>query len=88
MRCHLITWDVWSQSALDNALEEGPIDVHQVDPGRWLPIHTDGSGAGYRDMQAFISDRDDDHAENHLGQAISGRGPSGGSRTPRRHGPV
>ena len=69
----LITGDASPQAALDNALEEGLLDVDHRESGRWLPVHREGSRAGNRDMQAFIADLDDAHAAEHLSIAMSGR---------------
>jgi hypothetical protein len=73
-RVDLRTGDVWPQSALEYAEEVGEIDEDDDDPDRWLWVHCEGSHDGYRDMEWFIEDLDDEELANRLARAIAGRG--------------
>jgi hypothetical protein len=69
------TGEVWPQSAIEYAVEMGEeSDEEELDPDRWLPVHCEGSRAGYRDMQAFIDTRTDPGWVDRLSIAIQGRG--------------
>src|SRR5581483_10140199 len=46
------TGEVWSQSAIEYAEEMGEEDPDTDDEDRWLWVDCEGSGDGYRDMQA------------------------------------
>ena len=73
-RIDLISGEVWSQAALEYAVEVGVIDEDDDDPARWLWVDGEGSRPGYRDMQAFIANLDDAQVADRLDRAISGRG--------------
>lgn len=72
-RIDLRTGEVWPQTAIEYAEEVGE-DDESDDPDRWLWVECEGSRAGYRDMEWFISDVDDPDVAERLGIAISGRG--------------
>jgi hypothetical protein len=56
-------------------LRSGEEDPEESDdPDRWLWLHPEGSRAGYRDMELFISEIDDAAVADRLWIAISGRG--------------
>lgn len=73
-RIDLTTGEVWPQSVLEYAEEVGEIDENDDDPDRWLWVHCEGSGSGYRDMVWFIEHLDDPVLAGQLSHAISGRG--------------
>lgn len=73
-RIDLRTGVVWPQPAIGYAEEVGEIDEEDDDPERWLWVASEGSRAGYRDMEWFIADLDDPQFADRLGRAISGRG--------------
>ena len=70
----LLTGEVWSEAAIDYALEtgDGVIDVDDLD--RWLEIVPEGSRAGYDDMRDFIATVSDPAWVERLERAIDGRG--------------
>ncbi len=47
-------------------------DEDEEEDGNWLPIHGQGSRAGYRDMELFIAHLDDPAIANRLDAAIHG----------------
>ncbi|MEP6666195.1 MAG: UPF0158 family protein [Nocardioidaceae bacterium] len=71
-RIDLRTGEVWPQAAIEYAEELGEDDECE-DSGRWLWIECEGSRAGYRDMEWFISDLGDPDIADRLSIAISGR---------------
>jgi len=75
-RIDLRTGEVWPQAALEYAKEVGEDDEvgDDDDPDRWLWVESEGSRAGYRDMEWFISDIDDPEVADRLSIAITGRG--------------
>jgi hypothetical protein len=74
-RIDLRTGEVWARPAIDYAVEEGEEDADESeDPDRWLWVHSEGSRAGYRDMQWFIDDVDEPGAADRLSIAIRGSG--------------
>ncbi|MEP6816519.1 MAG: UPF0158 family protein [Marmoricola sp.] len=73
-RIDLETGEVWPQPAIDYAEETGELDETEDDSDRWLRVKREGSGAGYRDMERFISQIDDPELADRLSKAISGRG--------------
>ncbi|WP_198652265.1 UPF0158 family protein [Nocardioides allogilvus] len=73
-RIDLRTGEVWPQSAIEYAEEVGEIEEDDDDPERWLWVHCEGSHQGYRDMERFIEDLDDQEFGDRLAHAISGRG--------------
>ena len=51
-RIDITTGEVWSQAAIEYALETGEEDEDTSDdPERWLAVHGEGSREGYRDME-------------------------------------
>jgi hypothetical protein len=71
----LTSGEVWPRPALDYAEETGEIgEEDHDDPDRWLWVHCEGSGSGYRDMVSFIEDLGDPDLSDRLSRAISGRG--------------
>jgi Uncharacterised protein family (UPF0158) len=69
------TGEVWSQAAIDYALETGEEDEDTADdPERWLAVHGEGSREGYRDMELFIASVEDPGRAERLAIAIRGRG--------------
>jgi hypothetical protein len=74
-RIGIRTGEVWSQAAIDYALETGEEDADTVDdPGRWLAVHGEGSREGSRDMELFIASVEDPGRAERLAIAIAGRG--------------
>jgi hypothetical protein len=70
------TGEVWPQAAIEYAQEtgqEGP-DEDDLDSDRWLAVSNEGSGEGYRDMEAFVGTVTDPDRADRLSIAISGRG--------------
>jgi hypothetical protein len=73
-RIDLRTGEVWPQSAIEYAEEVGEIDEDDDDLERQLWVHCEGSHDGYRDMEWFIDDLNDEAFADQLARAISGRG--------------
>jgi hypothetical protein len=73
-RIDLRTGEVWPQPALEYAVEVGEIDEDDEDRERWLWVHCEGSHDGYRDMEWFIGNLDDEAFADRPARAISGRG--------------
>jgi hypothetical protein len=74
-RIDIRTGEVWSQAAIEYAVETGEEDEDTSDdPERWLAVHGEGSREGYRDMQVFIASVEDPSRAERLAIAISGRG--------------
>ena len=73
-RIDLRIGEVWPQSAIEYAQEEGELDDDEDDdPDRWLWVDSEGSHPGYRDMARFIEDPDDADFADRLARTISGR---------------
>jgi len=70
----LRTGEVWPQRAIDDGIPIGEDGEDFDDPDRWLWIHSEGSRAGYRDMEWFIADLEDSEVADRLSIAITGRG--------------
>ena len=74
-RIDITTGEVWSQAAIEYALETGEEDEDTSDdPERWLAVHGEGSREGYRDMELFIASVEDAGRAERLAVAITGRG--------------
>lgn len=74
-RIDLRTGEVWPQPAFEYAGEIGEQDDDEDDEdGWWLPVESEGSRAGYRDMCEFIATVPDPGRGDRLGIAIQGRG--------------
>jgi hypothetical protein len=74
-RIDLTTGEVWSQAAIDYAVETGEEDEDTADdPERWLLVDNEGSGEAYRDMEFFIASVEDPGRAERLAGAIEGRG--------------
>ena len=72
-RIDLRTGEVWSQAAIDYAIEIGE-EGEDDDPDRWLWVRCEGSRAAYSDMEWFITDLDQPQVAERLNSAISGPG--------------
>jgi len=66
----LLTGEVWSDSAIENAEEFPDVD----DSERWLYVGCEGSHEGYRDMEDFLATVEDDERADKLSIAVSGPG--------------
>ena len=73
-RIDLRTGEVWPQPAIEYGIESGEEDEDFDDPDRWLWVDSEGSRAGYRDMEWFIADLEDPEVADRLSIAITGRG--------------
>jgi hypothetical protein len=73
-RIDLTTGEVWAQPAIEYGEETGEIEEGDDDPDRWLWVHCEGSHDGYRDMEWFIDDLEDEQLADRLARAIAGRG--------------
>lgn len=74
-RIDLRTGEVWPESVWDDTQETGDDDVEDEDDDEhWLWVHSEGSRAGYRDMEQFIGLVEDPHLADRLGRSIRGRG--------------
>lgn len=73
-RIDLHTGEVWPQAAIEYAGEVGEEDPDDEDEKRWLHVFCEGSRAGYRDMEMFIDNLDEDRLADRLARAIRGRG--------------
>jgi hypothetical protein len=77
-RIDLRTGAVWPQPAIEYAREVGDEDEDdEDDPERWLWFDSEGSRAGYRDMELFIAGIEDPDTAGQLGRALVGRGAFG-----------
>jgi hypothetical protein len=75
----LHTGEVWPRTAMEYA-DEGGDDIDALDfedDERFLWVHGEGSGDGYRDMVDFIDTVTDEDRADRLGIAIQGRGAFG-----------
>jgi len=70
-RLNLSTGEVWPPLDPDYADTDDEDDDEEDDEG-WLPIHGQGSRAGYRDMGVFIAHLDDPAIAGRLNAAIHG----------------
>ena len=71
-RIDITTGEVWSQAAIEYALETGEEDEDSGDdPERWLPVHGEGSREGYRDIELFIASVEDPGRAERLAIAIN-----------------
>ncbi|SFO49323.1 Uncharacterised protein family (UPF0158) [Pseudonocardia ammonioxydans] len=74
-RVDLRSGEVWPQPAIEYALEVGEEDEDDGDAPWWLPVDSEGSRAGYRDMCEFITTTvPDEDRRDRLEIAIQGRG--------------
>jgi hypothetical protein len=73
-RIDLHSGEVWPQAAIEYAEEVGEEDPGDEDEERWLHVFCEGSRAGYRDMEIFIDNLEDDRPADRLSRAIQGRG--------------
>ncbi len=73
-RLDLRSGEVWARPAIDYAREIGEEDEADSDLPWWLPVESEGSRAGYRDMQEFITTVPGDDQRDRLALAIQGRG--------------
>ena len=73
-RIDLHTGEVWPQAAIEYAEEVGEEDPDAEDEERWLHVFCEGSRAGYRDMEIFIDNLEDDRLADRLARVIRGRG--------------
>jgi hypothetical protein len=73
-RIDLHTGEVWPQAAIEYAEEVGDEDPDDENDERWVHVFCEGSRAGYRDMEIFIDNLEDDRLADRLARAIRGRG--------------
>lgn len=73
-RVDLRTGEVWPQAAIEYAEEIGEADPDALDDERWLPVRSEGSRAGYQDMEIFIGTVADARLADRLARSIRGRG--------------
>ena len=74
-RIDIKTGEIWSQAAIEYALETGAEDEDTADdPERWLPVHGEGSREAYLDMELFIASVEPHGRAERLTIAINGRG--------------
>ena len=85
-RIDLHTGEVWPQPVFEYEMETGEKDEDEEDDERWLWVSSEGSRAGYRDMERFAAGVEDPEIAARLGGALDGRGPSAGSGTSWRIG--
>lgn len=72
-RIDLRTGEVWPEPAIEYADDADGIDEDE-DDDRWLWVPSEGSRAGYQDMELFIDDIDDTDFAGALARAITGHG--------------
>lgn len=72
-RIDLTTGEVWPQTAIEYAEEVGEIEEDDDDLDRWLWVDCEGSHDGYRDMELFVQDLDDEAFADQLARALAGR---------------
>jgi hypothetical protein len=70
-RIDLQTGDVWPQPAIEFAVEVGE---EEDEEDRWLWVTSQGSRAGYRDMELFTAGIGDPDISERLSRALVGRG--------------
>ena len=74
-RIEITTGQVWSQAAIEYALETGEKDEDtSADPERWLAVHGEGSREDYQDTELYIASVEDPGRAERLAIAIKGRG--------------
>ena len=74
-RIDIKTGQVWSQAAIEYALETGEEDEDtSADPERWLAVHREGSREDYQDTELYIASVEDPGRAERLAVAIKGRG--------------
>ena len=74
-RMNVRTGELWDRAAIEYLRETGEEDPDESDdPDQWLWVESQGSRAGYRDMQEFIDTVNDPDRADRLGIAIQGRG--------------
>lgn len=76
-RIDLQTCEVWPRVAFEYAQEMDEDDEDGGDAERWLWVQSEGSHAGYRDMELFIAGVSDPGQADRLRIAIEGRGAFG-----------
>lgn len=85
-RIDLHTGQVWPQTLFDYA-EETEEDDELDDDERWLAVFSEGSRAGYRDMEHFIAAIAEPDLADRLRRSLEGRGPFRRFRDELRHWP-
>lgn len=73
-RVDLRTGEVWAQPAIEYAREIGEEEEDEDEVSWWLPVDSEGSRGGYRDMQDFIATVPNEDRGDRLAIAIQGRG--------------
>ena len=73
-RIDLHTGEVWPQFVFDYEIETREGDEEEEDDDRWLWVFTEGSRAGYRDMERFVAGLEDNEIAAGLARAMGGRG--------------
>jgi hypothetical protein len=73
-RIDLRTGDVRPQPAIDYTVEVGEEDEDEDDPDRWLWVASQGSRAGYHDMELFTAGIDAPDIAERLSRALVSRG--------------
>jgi hypothetical protein len=75
-RIDLSTGEVWSDEIVDALMDADELDADELEEtDRWLVFSSEGSHAGFEDMEAFIATVSDPHRAELLEVAIEGRGP-------------
>jgi hypothetical protein len=78
-RIDLSTGEVWPDEYRDAGINAGLLNEDDeddlYDPDRWLVFSSEGSHAGFNDMEAFIATVSAPHRAELLDVAIEGRGP-------------
>lgn len=73
-RIDLDDGEVWPMPAVEYAIEVGDEEADEDDSEHWLWVHSEGSRAGYHDMELFTASIEDPDIADGLGRALDGRG--------------
>ncbi len=73
-RIDLHTGEVWPEAVFEYGIESEGDDEDLDDDGRWLWVVSEGSRAGYRDMELFVAGVAEPDLAERLTRALEGRG--------------
>ena len=72
-RIDLLTGEVWPAAVFEYGIE-GEEDEDLDDDGRWLWVVSEGSRAGYRDMELFVAGVAEPDLADRMARTLEGRG--------------
>ena len=86
-RIDLRSGEVWPQAVFDYGFESEEEDEDLDDVERWLWVVSEGSRAGYRDMELFVAGVTEPDLADRMARALEGRGVFRRSRDELRRWP-